>query len=335
MAPLTYLEFVAAFVAGPIAVLLAIGPGIAPRRRRTAVAGIAIMLFLALSYTTPWDNYLIARGAWWYGEGTVLFRVWNAPIEEYAFIVLQTLLASLWLYRRPLPLPDPPAAAPDGNDGADVRPASRIPEEGTDPVDCVGVTGGDATRADCVDTAPGPVCADGGIERPRRNAESPGGEASRIGDDPVRPGADRDPAVPGAPTVRDALLGAGAGAALTVAGVLLLSGPTYYLGAILAWGGPILGLQWAVGGSYLLTIPRYLLWAVVPPVVYLCAIDRLAIGWGIWTIAPELSTGLTVGGLPVEESTFFLVTTLMVVQGLVLFHWVVETHPYRSTSTEP
>ncbi|PSQ17110.1 hypothetical protein BRD00_08765 [Halobacteriales archaeon QS_8_69_26] len=310
MPPLTYLEFLAAFVAGPVAVLLAVGPGIDRGRRRTAVAGVAVMLFLALSYTTPWDNYLIAVGTWTYGEGTVLFRVWNAPIEEYAFVALQTLLASLWLYRRPLPLPALPGAASEGDaDGVGARRAGT----GTDAAP----GGGDPAH-------PGPdgARADGGLDHSGTDATgiAPGVDDART---------DADPAT-GGQGIRGVLLGGGAGLAVTVAGALALSGPTYYLGAILAWGGPVLGLQWAVGGTYLLSVRRHVLWAVGPPVVYLCAIDRLAIGWGLWTIEPVRSTGLTVAGLPVEEATFFLVTTLMVVQGLVLFHWVFETRPYRS-----
>jgi len=59
--------------------------------------GVPVVVALAVVYTTPWDNYLVARGVWWYGEGTVAARIWWAPVEEYAFFVLQSVLAALWL----------------------------------------------------------------------------------------------------------------------------------------------------------------------------------------------------------------------------------------------
>ena len=53
---------------------------------------------IALLYTTPWDNYLVATGVWWYDPALVtgLTLGW-VPIEEYTFFILQTLLAGLWL----------------------------------------------------------------------------------------------------------------------------------------------------------------------------------------------------------------------------------------------
>jgi hypothetical protein len=45
-----------------------------------------------------------------------------------------------------------------------------------------------------------------------------------------------------------------------------------------------------------------------------------------------------VAGLPVEEATFFLVTNLFVVQGLVLFQWVLDRRTpgtTRRSETEP
>ncbi len=61
-------------------------------------------ILVALAYTTPWDNYLVATGVWYYDPA----RVWNivlgyVPLEEYLFFVLQvtlTGLITLWLIRR-------------------------------------------------------------------------------------------------------------------------------------------------------------------------------------------------------------------------------------------
>jgi lycopene cyclase domain-containing protein len=60
--------------------------------------GILVLLVLALLYTTPWDNYLVAHEVWGYD----LQQVWGirlgwVPLEEYLFFVLQTLLTGLWV----------------------------------------------------------------------------------------------------------------------------------------------------------------------------------------------------------------------------------------------
>ncbi|MFZ5880938.1 MAG: lycopene cyclase domain-containing protein [Chloroflexota bacterium] len=52
---------------------------------------------LALVYTTPWDNYLVATGVWYYNPALVTGMVLGyVPIEEYTFFVLETILAGLW-----------------------------------------------------------------------------------------------------------------------------------------------------------------------------------------------------------------------------------------------
>ncbi len=51
---------------------------------------------LAVAYTTPWDNYLVYRGVWTYPESAVLGTIGFVPIEEYAFFVIQTLIAGLF-----------------------------------------------------------------------------------------------------------------------------------------------------------------------------------------------------------------------------------------------
>ncbi len=93
---MTYLEFLLIFLAIPISVLLA-----AQVRNRQSNRlfwwSIAAQIALALTYTTPWDNHLVARGVWYYSPthvaGIILGYV---PLEEYAFFVLETLLVGLW-----------------------------------------------------------------------------------------------------------------------------------------------------------------------------------------------------------------------------------------------
>ena len=101
--------------------------------------------------------------------------------------------------------------------------------------------------------------------------------------------------------------------------MLLGNDPQYrYLGLILAWAGPVILLQFAIGGHVLWNRRRVLLPILLVASLYLCMADALAISWGIWTISPEFTTGIMLAGLPLEEATFFFVTNIMVVQGLDL-----------------
>jgi lycopene cyclase domain-containing protein len=236
---LTYLSFLAVFLVVPLAVLgvaSALQTNCHRPRRSVQAGGVAVIVVLALSYTTPWDNYLIAEGVWWYGDGRVAARIWLAPLEEYIFIVLQSVLVSAWAFY-----------------------------------------------------LAGPV--DGSVGH----------------------------------TWSDRFVGGLAGVGVTALGAVLFLGPqsTFYLGAIVLWAGPVLALQWAVGWRYLLSVPRRVATGIGVPVLYLCAIDWFAIRQGIWTISTDHTTGLAVAGLPVEEATFFLLTSTFVVQGLVLLRWVI------------
>ena len=113
--------------------------------------------------------------------------------------------------------------------------------------------------------------------------------------------------------------GALLGLALTAAGLAMLAAPrTLYLGLILAWAGPPLAVQWGWGLDRLLGRWRVWLAGIAAPALYLSAVDAAAIRDGIWRIAPETSTGWAVLGLPVEEGFFFVVTSALVVQGVLL-----------------
>jgi lycopene cyclase domain-containing protein len=98
---LTYLQFHLLFVLPPLVALALTTPFPTPGRRYAAPAGLGLLVAIAVVYTTPWDNHLIATGVWSYGEGTVLARIWHAPVEEYLFFVLQPLVTGLWLCRLP------------------------------------------------------------------------------------------------------------------------------------------------------------------------------------------------------------------------------------------
>ena len=60
---------------------------------------IIILTIIALIYTTPWDNFLVANKIWYYDTNKVLGVVIGyVPIEEYTFFVLQTLLVSVFIF---------------------------------------------------------------------------------------------------------------------------------------------------------------------------------------------------------------------------------------------
>lgn len=65
---------------------------------RALLAGIGMLVVLAVVYTTPWDNYLVASETWTYPEErTWGIRLGWVPLEEYCFFVLQTVLTGLWV----------------------------------------------------------------------------------------------------------------------------------------------------------------------------------------------------------------------------------------------
>jgi lycopene cyclase domain-containing protein len=81
------------------------------RNGRAVWIAIFVHVVIAVIYTTPWDNYLVATGVWYYNPALVTGIVFGyVPIEEYTFFVVETILAGLWwwfLARRlspPLPV---------------------------------------------------------------------------------------------------------------------------------------------------------------------------------------------------------------------------------------
>jgi lycopene beta-cyclase len=261
---MTYLSFHLVFILPPL-LLLAV-----PARRAAHCFGsrgawtLPVMALIALIWTTPWDNYLVYRGVWWYGVDRVVGTIGYVPVEEYLFFVLQPLLAGAWTYVVLARAGLPPA----------VRSRPR----------------------------PGSV---------------PGADARGLG-------------------VALYLLAAAAGAlALTFRAGL-------YLGLILVWSAPVLAAQWFFIAHAVARAPATFALCVVPPTLYLWVADRFAIGAGIWSIAPQYTIGFVPFGLPFEEAVFFLVTNLLVVQGVLLFllpvsgsrpTHVAEAHGIRAVAT--
>lgn len=239
--PETYLQFHTVAMVPPIAGLVLLTWLRPTEHRHRLVSGLSIITILAVVYTFPWDNYLIQRGVWTYGEDVVAGQLWEVPLGEALFFVLQPILTALWLSQLPI--------------STDLPLTLSIRQR------AAGVAGG---------------------------------------------------------------LGSG-----LVGGLLLTGESTFYLGAILAWAGPIFAIQWGFGWTQLWNCRRTVALAVAVPTVYLWIIDRTAISLGLWTIAPETIVGIAPFGLPIEEAVFFLVTNLFVVQGLVLYWWLLDSWDWR------
>jgi lycopene cyclase domain-containing protein len=59
---------------------------------------IGLHIILAVTWTTPWDNYLVATRVWWYDIALVNgATIGYVPVEEYTFFVLQPIMTGLWL----------------------------------------------------------------------------------------------------------------------------------------------------------------------------------------------------------------------------------------------
>lgn len=49
------------------------------------------ILGIVMVFTTPWDDFAVARGIWDFPADRILFRIRHLPVEEYAFFVIQAL----------------------------------------------------------------------------------------------------------------------------------------------------------------------------------------------------------------------------------------------------
>jgi lycopene cyclase domain-containing protein len=242
---MTYFGVLVRFIGPPLAVLAAItafdlarGKRVPPQYRTWSAWAILLgHVAIALLYTTPWDNYLVANRVWWYEPALVTGIVFGwVPIEEYTFFVVQTLMTGLWLWwwLRHMRAPRTEFAAH--------RFARWL-----------------STGIGCLFWA--------------------------------------------------------------VWLILLLAGwrRGWYMELLLVWFlPPVLG-QLAFGADILWHHRRLVLLGALPPFVYLCAVDAIAIDSGTWTINPANTVGLDLFGvLPLEEITFFLLTNVLIVFGMVL-----------------
>jgi len=114
----TYFGFLARYVVLPLAIIRALLAWHKQRREnlsdelthwpedKVLLAHAAV----AVTYTTLWDNYLVASGIWGYDRNLVSgVRLGWVPVEEYTFFVLQPLLTGSWFLFLARHIPaDPP-----------------------------------------------------------------------------------------------------------------------------------------------------------------------------------------------------------------------------------
>lgn len=131
--------------------------------------------------------------------------------------------------------------------------------------------------------------------------------------------------------------GTAAYAALALLGVALLQRREgTYMGMILAWAAPVLAAQWALAAGRIAAAPRAFALGIAVPTLYLWMADAVAIRLGIWHISETQTLGVKLGWLPLEEATFFLATTILCVQGLMLFLFPAKktpAHPAPAAAT--
>lgn len=242
---MTYFGFLILFLLSPIVFLGAMyirdtKKEVALRyylRHRSPIKVTLILIFVAVVYTTPWDNYLVASGIWWYDLSLVTgITLGWVPIEEYTFFVLQTLMSGLWI----------------------TFLARRLEYQGI------------------------------AVQKSRKI-------------DSV------------------ALLIGGMAWLCAVSALFFNWNQGRYLALILIWALPPLALQLLFGSDILLKNYRLLLTSILVPTLYLSSADALAIQAGTWTINPQFSLNIFIGGvLPIEEFLFFLFTNTLVTFGMVL-----------------
>lgn len=102
---MSYFAFLAVFVGIPIALLSLWTiwdyqrgkwnpPALLAWRPWVVMLGLCVIAFV---YTTPWDNYLVATGVWYYDPELVTGIIFGwVPIEEYTFFIVLPIMTGLF-----------------------------------------------------------------------------------------------------------------------------------------------------------------------------------------------------------------------------------------------
>ncbi|KAI9190065.1 hypothetical protein H9P43_001498 [Blastocladiella emersonii ATCC 22665] len=280
---MTYMQ-VHQYITLPILATLAVVAR--PFLHRMDLIKLAFLATVAFAYTTPWDNWIIAQGAWGYCPTCVVATVGYVPVEEYMFFVIQAvsagILATLVFLSGPSPL----------HVLARVTFAARgrvLPEpsgRGCEHASLLAHVASDRPI----------LSSKGQIAAPATSDNVAARSWTRI-------------------------LGvAFLSMVLAVAATqwLAIGARTFYLGAILVWAVPVLIMLWWIAGPFIWAQRRRAAVAIAIPTLYLCAVDWYALGAGAWSIMPATTVGIHFfGHLPLEEALFFFVTNVLLVFGLL------------------
>ena len=91
-----------------------------------------------------------------------------------------------------------------------------------------------------------------------------------------------------------------------------------YLFLELAWFLPVIVGQWLIAPRIMRSRWKAVPLVALPLAAYLTSKDKAALEGGTWTINEETSTGAKIGGVPIEEGIFFLLTSWVSAQGMIL-----------------
>jgi lycopene cyclase domain-containing protein len=240
---MTYLVFLVIFVCAPSLLFFGVGCYLdrfyanGKRDLGWHWRGVAALAAIALVWTTPWDNFIVASGVWTYGVDRVVAVIGYVPIEEYAFFVLMPVYNGalfFCLYKL----------------FAGVSPGAR-----------------------------------GDLRNSRFWTVTVGGLIM----------------------IMAALL-------------FFFSERFFYLATTLLWFVPPLMVQWFFDAPCLMRNRRLIFFSTILPTLYFCVADYFAIEQGVWTISDPTRTGWDLLGLPFEEAFFFFIVSLLLSQGMVLWH---------------
>ena len=92
---MTYLQFHLIFTLPLFVLLLALNWKNSRFFEAKSWLATATLVFLALTYTTPWDSYLIREKIWDYPASRVIDTFLQIPLEEYFFFFIQTVIGCL------------------------------------------------------------------------------------------------------------------------------------------------------------------------------------------------------------------------------------------------
>ena len=91
-----------------------------------------------------------------------------------------------------------------------------------------------------------------------------------------------------------------------------------YLFLELGWFLPVIVGQWLFASHILRSNWKVIPLIALPAALYLTLRDRAALRDGTWTISEESSTGVNIAGVPIKEAIFFLLTSWVSAQGVIL-----------------